>query len=346
MSIITPLNSIPLYFTMSLLYYLLHYLLHHLLHYFTTTYTTSLTTSYTTSLPITPPLILPLTLLYLDVFCTLLYWIAEQKHTETSLRVTSLLKWPCIIHNWSRWLTLPLFPPNILSPFSSSLFLPYFSFTSHTRYISDFFFPLHLALLPFLIFNFLTQFPLFYPPFLSLPNTLITSYLTAHTPSPPPLTLISHHSYTFSTTTHTHFSPLTYLLYHLSYSYLTTRTLSPPPLILISHHSHTFSTTTHTHFSPLIHLPHHHSYSYLTTHTLSPPPLILISHHSHTFSTTTQGIAASLRTLIIASFRAPATQLVMALLNKLNPTAQVSLLYWDIVRYSKIKCSVLRCSNT
>jgi hypothetical protein len=36
-----------------------------------------------------------------------------------------------------------------------------------------------------------------------------------------------------------------------------------------------------------------------------------------------KGLAASLRTLIIASFRAPATQFVMALLRKLNPTAQI-----------------------
>lgn len=36
-----------------------------------------------------------------------------------------------------------------------------------------------------------------------------------------------------------------------------------------------------------------------------------------------KGIAASLRTLIIASFRAPATQFVMSLLRRLNPTAQM-----------------------
>ena len=36
-----------------------------------------------------------------------------------------------------------------------------------------------------------------------------------------------------------------------------------------------------------------------------------------------KGIAASLRTLIVASFRAPATQFVMALLKRLNPTAQI-----------------------
>ena len=36
-----------------------------------------------------------------------------------------------------------------------------------------------------------------------------------------------------------------------------------------------------------------------------------------------KGIAASLRTLIVASFRAPATQFVMALLRKLNPTSQI-----------------------
>jgi hypothetical protein len=36
-----------------------------------------------------------------------------------------------------------------------------------------------------------------------------------------------------------------------------------------------------------------------------------------------KGIAASLRTLILASFRAPATQFVMALLRKLNPTSQI-----------------------
>lgn len=36
-----------------------------------------------------------------------------------------------------------------------------------------------------------------------------------------------------------------------------------------------------------------------------------------------KGIAASLRTLIIASFRAPATQFVMSLLRRLNPTAQI-----------------------
>jgi hypothetical protein len=36
-----------------------------------------------------------------------------------------------------------------------------------------------------------------------------------------------------------------------------------------------------------------------------------------------KGIAASLRTLIIASFRAPSTQFVMTLLRRLNPTAQI-----------------------
>jgi hypothetical protein len=36
-----------------------------------------------------------------------------------------------------------------------------------------------------------------------------------------------------------------------------------------------------------------------------------------------KGIAGSLRTLILASFRAPATQFVMALLRKLNPTSQI-----------------------
>jgi len=36
-----------------------------------------------------------------------------------------------------------------------------------------------------------------------------------------------------------------------------------------------------------------------------------------------KGIAASLRTLIIASFRAPATQFVMSLLRCLNPTTQI-----------------------
>lgn len=36
-----------------------------------------------------------------------------------------------------------------------------------------------------------------------------------------------------------------------------------------------------------------------------------------------KGIAASLRTLVIASFRAPATQFVMTLLRRLNPTAQI-----------------------
>jgi hypothetical protein len=36
-----------------------------------------------------------------------------------------------------------------------------------------------------------------------------------------------------------------------------------------------------------------------------------------------KGIAASLRTLIIASFRAPATQFVMTLLRRLNPTSQI-----------------------
>jgi len=36
-----------------------------------------------------------------------------------------------------------------------------------------------------------------------------------------------------------------------------------------------------------------------------------------------KGIAASLRTLILASFRAPATQFVMALLRRLNPTSQI-----------------------
>lgn len=96
-----------------------------------------------------------------------------------------------------------------------------------------------------------------------------------------------------------------------------------------------------THISPLTLFLHHHSYSILTTHILSSPPLILISHHPYYFSTTTQGIAASLRTLIIASFRAPATQLVMALLNKLNPTAQVSVLLWDIVGYGNVQQDVV-----
>jgi len=36
-----------------------------------------------------------------------------------------------------------------------------------------------------------------------------------------------------------------------------------------------------------------------------------------------RGIAASLRTLIVASFRAPATQFVMDLLRRLNPTIQM-----------------------
>ena len=36
-----------------------------------------------------------------------------------------------------------------------------------------------------------------------------------------------------------------------------------------------------------------------------------------------KGIAASLRTLIIASFRAPSTQFVITLLRRLNPTAQI-----------------------
>src|SRR5689334_13100374 len=36
-----------------------------------------------------------------------------------------------------------------------------------------------------------------------------------------------------------------------------------------------------------------------------------------------KGIAASLRTLIIASFRAPSTQFVMTLLRRLNPTSQL-----------------------
>lgn len=36
-----------------------------------------------------------------------------------------------------------------------------------------------------------------------------------------------------------------------------------------------------------------------------------------------KGLAASLRTLIIASFRAPSTQFVMTLLRRLNPTAQI-----------------------
>lgn len=36
-----------------------------------------------------------------------------------------------------------------------------------------------------------------------------------------------------------------------------------------------------------------------------------------------KGIAASLRTLIIASFRAPSTQFVMTLLRRLNPTSQI-----------------------
>lgn len=36
-----------------------------------------------------------------------------------------------------------------------------------------------------------------------------------------------------------------------------------------------------------------------------------------------KGIAASLRTLIIASFRAPATQYVISLLRRLNPTAHI-----------------------
>lgn len=41
------------------------------------------------------------------------------------------------------------------------------------------------------------------------------------------------------------------------------------------------------------------------------------------FFRTVKGIAASLRTLIIASFRAPTTQFVMTLLRRLNPTAQI-----------------------
>jgi hypothetical protein len=45
-----------------------------------------------------------------------------------------------------------------------------------------------------------------------------------------------------------------------------------------------------------------------------------------------KGIAASLRTLIIASFRAPATQFVMALLRRLNPTAQVREKYFALHR--------------
>jgi hypothetical protein len=36
-----------------------------------------------------------------------------------------------------------------------------------------------------------------------------------------------------------------------------------------------------------------------------------------------KGIAASLRTLVIASFRAPSTQFVMMLLRRLNPTSQL-----------------------
>ncbi len=36
-----------------------------------------------------------------------------------------------------------------------------------------------------------------------------------------------------------------------------------------------------------------------------------------------KGVAASLRTLIIASFRAPVTQFVMPLLRRLNPTSQL-----------------------
>ena len=36
-----------------------------------------------------------------------------------------------------------------------------------------------------------------------------------------------------------------------------------------------------------------------------------------------KGIAASLRTLVIASFRAPTTQFVMMLLRRLNPTTQL-----------------------
>jgi hypothetical protein len=36
-----------------------------------------------------------------------------------------------------------------------------------------------------------------------------------------------------------------------------------------------------------------------------------------------KGIAASIRTVIVASFRAPATQFVMTILRKFNPTGQV-----------------------
>lgn len=36
-----------------------------------------------------------------------------------------------------------------------------------------------------------------------------------------------------------------------------------------------------------------------------------------------KGIAASLRTLVIASFRAPSTQFVITLLRRLNPTSQL-----------------------
>lgn len=36
-----------------------------------------------------------------------------------------------------------------------------------------------------------------------------------------------------------------------------------------------------------------------------------------------KGMAASLRTLVISSFRAPATQFVMILLRRLNPTSQI-----------------------
>lgn len=42
--------------------------------------------------------------------------------------------------------------------------------------------------------------------------------------------------------------------------------------------------------------------------------------------TLVKGIAASIRTVVVASFRAPATQFVMTILRKFNPTGQVPVL--------------------
>ena len=56
--------------------------------------------------------------------------------------------------------------------------------------------------------------------------------------------------------------------------------------------------------------------------------LILYSYihtyiHTYMHTQLVKGISASLRTLVIASFRAPATQFVMTLLRRLNPTFQM-----------------------